>query len=136
MNVSFGRAKAVHTNQLSLYIPNKDKHGTLIDPDDWINRARYLLTRCFGGCTTTYAEGMWRNEENEYIKERTALITAVVTHSDLNIYMQELRRFIQDFLFEANQNAVAIEYNGIMHFVYAEPRQNRTTQPRLASING
>lgn len=137
MNVSFGATDVLHTNYLRLYIPDRDKHGDLYASKDWIERARFLFTTCFGGCTTTYGDGMWRNEDTgQYIEEKTAIITAAVSHKRLTTYLITVRRFIQDFIATTHQNAVAIEYNGTMHFVYADARQTRQTQQGISRING
>ncbi len=120
MKLSFGPSQMVKTTKLTIFIPNKDKYGNLIETIyHWVNEAQFLFTTLFGGCTCIHqAKGMWYNEtDGIFMDETTAIVTTYVNIEDLQKHLNTIQRFVQNFLTVANQDAVAIEYDGYMYFV-------------------
>ena len=50
---ALGAEREASTQVLSLYIPNKNRHGRSINPRPWIREAQDILTRIGEGYTTT-----------------------------------------------------------------------------------
>ena len=50
---ALGAEREASTQVLSLYIPNKNRHGRLIKTGRWIREAQEILTRIGEGYTTT-----------------------------------------------------------------------------------
>lgn len=60
---ALGAEREASTQILSLYIPNKDRHGRPIRTVPWIREAQAILTRIGEGYTTTPPhEGGWETE--------------------------------------------------------------------------
>jgi hypothetical protein len=111
--------------QLTLYIPNKDKNGNEISNlHVWINEARKLLTIIGGGATALPpADGSWISPEKEIkavtdlkdedvVWEKTTIIyTFIKANSFLNS-LKSLRRFLHRFGRETNQGEVVFEFDG------------------------
>ena len=57
-------AEPVHGERFSIYVPNKDRNGTLISQEPWVEEALALLSKIGGGATAMPpVEGAWLNEE-------------------------------------------------------------------------
>ena len=111
--------------QLTLYIPNKDKNGNEISNlHVWTNEARKLLTIIGGGATALPpADGSWISPEKatktvtdlkdeDVIWEKTTIIyTFIKANSFLNS-LKSLRRFLHRFGRETNQGEVVFEFDG------------------------
>ena len=118
MPVDFG-ATAHLSTRLALYIPDKDCNGQPVENvERWIAEAQLMLTTLFGGCTTMTAFGMWHDRvQGIFIEETTAIVSAYVNQQDVARNVGIIRDFIDSYLNGANQEAVAVEYDGRMHFV-------------------
>ena len=103
------------TQQLTLYIPDKDKDDNRIESlDNWIKQAQAMLTSIGGGTTSLPpADGTWLNEEsNETIYEKTKIIYTYVYPDRLAENLASLREFLHRFGRETNQGEVVFEFNG------------------------
>jgi hypothetical protein len=120
-----GADEEASMQQLTLYIPNKDKNGKEISNiHDWIKEARKLLTIIGGGATALPpADGSWISPENkietvsdlkdeDVIWEKTTILyTYIKTDNFLN-NLKFLRRFLHRFGRETNQGEVVFEFDG------------------------
>ena len=111
--------------QLTLYIPNKDKNGNEISNlDVWIKEARKLLTIIGGGATALPpAGGSWISLENaikdvtdlrdeDIIWEKTTIIYIFIKADSFLNSLKSLRRFLHSFGRETNQGEVVFEFGG------------------------
>jgi hypothetical protein len=124
MKLSFGSSEAIKATKITLYLPNKDRYGNQVESiQHWIHEARTMFSVLFGGSTyIAEAKGMWFNKtDNIFMEESTAIIMAYVDIEELQKHMNTLQRFVQNFLTITNQDAVAIEFDGYMHFVSCLP---------------
>lgn len=141
MDITFGPSDSVSATKLAIYIPNKDKHGKRVPyTEHWVHDARLMFTTLFGGSTCSLDNlGMWYcKEQSIYIDENTAIISSIVKTEDVAKHLEIIKAFIQDFLHMTQQDAMAIEFNGEMHFVYKDPLHYISDTPlykgyRLAS---
>ena len=89
-----GAIEEPSTQQLTLYIPNKDKEGRKIKNfPRWVKEARKVLTIIGKGCTTMPpADGSWLKKDIDSAKElkdedilweKTTLISAYIAQIDL-----------------------------------------------------
>jgi hypothetical protein len=110
-----GAIQDISTQQLTLYIPNKDKNGKQIRKlNVWIIEAQNVLTSIGRGVTTMPpADGAWENPENKnIIREKTFLM---YTYIDPDLFVKNiklLREYLHRFGRETDQGEVAFELEG------------------------
>lgn len=110
-----GAMEEASFQRLTLYIPDKDKHGKEIgNHKEWINKAREILTSIGGGATALPpADGTWLNPENdETIWEKTTMIYTYIDPDKFERNMGHLRAFLHKFGHQANQGEVVFEFDG------------------------
>lgn len=113
------------TQQLTLYIPNKDKNGHVIPKlQNWIKDGRKLLTILGGGATALPpADGSWLSpeykidslsdlEDEGIIWEKTTVIYTYIKTDDFLNNLNLLRKFLHSFGRETNQGEVVFEFDG------------------------
>ena len=101
--------------QLTLYIPNKDKNGRQIKNfERWVQEAQRILALIGGGSTALPpADGTWLNPENdEIILEKTKIIYTYVYPDKFEENIGSLREFLHKFGRETNQGEVVLEFDG------------------------
>jgi hypothetical protein len=125
MHISFGSGETIRPSRLTLYLASRDRDGAQI-PDyiHWVERARRLFARLFGGSTAIPdAWGLWYcKEQGTFIEEQTAIITSYVSRDDVITHLDTLRTFLEEILFATRQEAVAVDLDGDLHFIYASHR--------------
>ena len=105
--------------RLCLYIPNKDRNGNPVYRlDEWINEACLVLVAMCGGASRPLPlSGFWQTSAGKLIEETTHTVFSFIDPHALKSNWSLLSDFIERFLTETNQESVAIEYDGAMHFV-------------------
>lgn len=101
--------------RLTLYIPDRDKHGKEIRKlKEWIKKARAILTAIGGGATALPpADGTWLNPENqETVWEKTTMIYTYIDPCGFEENIKELRAFLHAFGHQTNQGEVVFEFDG------------------------
>ncbi|MEW5747148.1 MAG: hypothetical protein AB1805_17100 [Nitrospirota bacterium] len=101
--------------QLTLYIPNKDKNGRQIkNLERWVEEAQRILARIGGGSTALPpADGTWLNPENsDIIQEKTKIVYAYIYPDKFEDNIGSLREFLHRFGRETNQGEVVVEFDG------------------------
>lgn len=128
MNLSeiLGSELEPSTQQLTLYIPNKDKNGKLIENyHEWVKEARKVLTFLGRGSTAMPpADGTWiasnlkdvesieRINDYEILWEKTSII---YTYIDADLFVKNvgiLKDFLHKFGEETDQGEVVFEFDG------------------------
>jgi len=79
--------------------------------------AEQLFVQCFGGCTRWQGIGTYRSEADELIQEEIALLESNATDEELQTHMPALRAFAEKMKGALDQEAVALEINGVLEFV-------------------
>ncbi len=101
--------------QLTLYIPNKDKNGRQIkNLNRWIKEAQKVLTSFGGGSTAMPpADGTWLNPENKkIIWEKTTIVYTYIDPDRFEANVGFLREFLHRFGRETKQGEVVLEFDG------------------------
>lgn len=118
-----GAIEAPATQQLTLYIPNKDKSGSEIeDLHNWIKEAQKVLTIIGRGSTAMPpADGTWLKKDIDNMKElkdedmlweKTTIIYAYIDPDRFEKNLKSLREFLHRFGRETKQGEVAFEFAG------------------------
>lgn len=118
-----GAIEAPSTQQLTLYIPHKDKNGKDVkDIHEWIEEAQVLLTVIGGGTTTMPpADGTWLKKDigsieelkdEDIVWEKTTVMYTYIYQGRFKNSLSELRKFLHRFGRGTNQGEVALEFAG------------------------
>lgn len=110
-----GAAEAPSIQQLTLYIPDKDKNGKQIkNLNRWVKEAQKTLTLIGSGSTSLPpADGTWLNPENDKILwEKTKVIYTYIDPDKFEENAWKLREFLHRFGRETNQGEVVFEFDG------------------------
>lgn len=113
----------VSVQQLTLYIPHKDKKGKSIkDVRKWIRNAQSLLTLIGGGTTTMPpADGSWLKKDiknieevrdEDIIWEKTTMLYTYIYPERFEKSLKSLSGFLHRFGLETNQGEVVFEFDG------------------------
>ena len=110
---ALGAEREASTQILSLYIPNKDRHGRLIKTTRWIREAQEILTRIGEGYTTTPPhDGGWETAGGQLRRERTVIVYTYIKPDRFFAQVGALREFLHRFGRETNQEVVVAELSG------------------------
>ena len=112
--------KKPSNRRLTLYLPDKDRNGNPVyRHEDWLNEACLLLVGICGGATKNPpSTGYWHNKASgKIITETTHTVASFVGEADLASNVSALLEFLARFATETNQDSIAIEYDGAMHFL-------------------
>lgn len=111
------------SQQLVLYIPNKDKEGNKIKQlSKWIKEAKRVLSIIGGGQTAMPpADGTWLQKDISSIKElkdedivweKTIIMYTYIYPDKFEKNLNSLREFLHRFGRETNQGEVVFEFDG------------------------
>ena len=110
---ALGAEREASTQVLSLYIPNKNRHGRPIKTGPWIREAQEILTRIGEGYTTTPPhDGGWEGEGDKVRREKTVIVYTYIKPDRLIARLTELPEFLHRFGQETNQEVVVVELSG------------------------
>lgn len=87
--------------------------------NEWKDGALSLLSELFGGATAYNAQGGWVSDVHGLIKEDVTVVYAnasEVTGDDMTAVVQ----FAQRMSISLQQECIAVEYNGALHFIGGE----------------
>ncbi len=110
---ALGAESDASTQVLSLYIPNKDRHGRPIRIAPWIREAQEILTRIGEGYTTTPPhDGGWETATGKVRREKTVIVYTYVKPDRFLAHITALREFLHRFGRKTNQEVVVVELSG------------------------
>ena len=111
----FGVMEAPSVQQLTLYIPDKDRNGKQIkNRKKWLKEAQQILTYLGGGATAfPPADGTWLNpENNKTIWEKTTIIYTYIDPDKFEQRINLFKEFLHRFGRETHQGEVVFEFDG------------------------
>jgi hypothetical protein len=110
---ALGAEREPSTQILSLYIPNKDRHGRPIRTAPWIREAQEILTRIGEGYTTTPPhDGGWETGTGKVRREKTVIVYTYIKPDRFLAHVDALRELLHRFGRETNQEVVVSELSG------------------------
>ncbi len=105
---ALGAEREASTQVLSIYVPNKNRHGRPMNTRPWIREAQEILTRIGEGYTTTpHHDGGWESEGGRVRREKT-----VIKPERFIANLPALREFLHRFGRETGQEVVVAELSG------------------------
>ena len=121
----------ISTQQIALYIPNKDQHGRELGTQRrWVLEAIQLLCELNGGATALPpVEGGWLNDAEEIIWEHPVIVYSFIRPDSFVAGLPRLREFLHRLGRETNQGEIGFEFDGcfyrIRNFTTAEKEAKR-----------
>jgi hypothetical protein len=115
LSEQLGAKAGTSVQSLTIYIPNKDRHGNEIgEQRKWVLEGARLLAEIGGGVTILPpVEGGWLDEtKGEIVWENPILIYTFIIPSKFKAKMIELRRFLHALGSQTHQGEVAFEFDG------------------------
>lgn len=114
LHSALGATHPVGGEQITLFIPGKDRSGRAIDQDRWTDQALDALGRLFRGATAfPPGKGVWRDDAKSgaLLREMTVMVVSYVPKQELRKNPRPLREFLHRFGREADQGEVGIIIN-------------------------
>ncbi|HEY0111605.1 MAG TPA: hypothetical protein VGB59_00480 [Allosphingosinicella sp.] len=112
---ALGAREAASLQKFSLYLPERDRNGAPVaEIEKWIEATLAIFGEINGGATRIpVAEGYWRPETGEPVREPTNLVYSYIRDADrFAANLDRLVRFIHSFGKHANQGEVMVEFSG------------------------
>ena len=109
-----GAHQGVSHQVLTLYIPDKDRHGNEIGTQrKWVLEAAHLLALIGGGVTIMPpTEGGWFDEQNQVIIwERPVIVYTYIKPDKFVEHLSQLREFLHRMGRETNQGEIVVEFD-------------------------
>ena len=105
------------SSRVTVYIPSTTDVNEKADTSKYIDEAAALMSKLFGGATSTPALGYWLSPAAGLVKEISTMVFAYCSDNDLTNGIDELVNFCEKIKTELKQEAVALEINGEMYFI-------------------
>ena len=105
------------SSKVTVYVPTTKDINVACDTSDWVDACATLLSNCFGGATSTETLGYWTSPTAGLVKEKSIMVFAYCTDTDLQNKIEAVLDFCEAMKAELGQDAIALEINGEMYFV-------------------
>lgn len=105
------------SSKITVYVPSTTDINKEIDNTKQVDSIASLLSECFGGSTSSLALGYWKSPTQGLIKERTTIVFAYCSESDLQQHIETVITACENLKNELSQDAIAMEINGEMYFI-------------------
>ncbi len=112
---AIGASESSSTQILTLYVPERDRDGVVVEGQrDWVRRAAELLAKIGGGVTIMPpVEGGWYDEARDRIVWEHPIMVYTYVKPDCFLgLLPELRAFLHQLGAETNQGEIAVEFDG------------------------
>ena len=105
------------SSKVTVYVPSTMDIDKPVDTSAYIDNCATLLSNCFGGATSTETLGYWTSPTMGLVKERSTMVFAYCTDTDLQAHIEKVIDFCENMKTELKQDAIALEINGEMYFI-------------------
>lgn len=111
---ALGATADVSGDMLTLYIPDKDQHGTEFGTQrQWVLEAVRLLALIGGGVSIMPpVEGGWQRDDGDIVWEHPVLVYSYIRPEAFIRHLPALRSFLHSLGRETNQGEIAVEFAG------------------------
>ena len=105
------------SSKVTVYVPSTCDIDKPCDTSEWVDSCATLLSNCFGGATSTETLGYWASPTCGLVKERSIMVFAYCSDTDLQGKIETVIDFCEAMKNELKQDAIAMEINGEMYFI-------------------
>lgn len=126
VHAALGATRPVGGEQVTLFIPSKDRVGRAIDQGFWTDEALTALALLFRGATAfPPGKGVWRDDARggSLLRELTVMVVSYTPTKEFRRSLPALRAFLHRLGREAEQGEVGMVVNGKYYGIstYDEP---------------
>ena len=101
-------------HRVAAYIPATIDVNTEIDNTPYVDHMAAIMSECFGGATSSPANGYWMSNSVGLVKEKTTIVFAYAADLDK---LDAVIDYLIQLKSELNQEAMALEVDGKMYFI-------------------
>lgn len=105
------------SSKITVYVPSTCDIDKVVDTTEYVNKTAELLSNSFGGATSTEALGYWMSPTVGLVKEKSIMIFAYASDSDLSDNLDKVIEWCEIMRDELKQDCIALELNGEMYFI-------------------
>lgn len=102
---------------IKIYVPSTINVNQSFDSQEWTDKALNLLSKEFGGSTSSKALGGWISDKGELIKENITLVFSYATQEQLENSIDKIYDFCVDMKIKLSQEAIALEVNNELYLI-------------------
>ena len=104
-------------SKVTVYVPSTVEINKEIDNTEYVDKIATKLSDYFGGATSSLALGYWTSPSQGLVKEKSTVVYAYCSESDLQEHIEEVINDCEWLKKELTQDAIALEINGEMYFI-------------------
>lgn len=104
-------------SKVTVYVPSTTNTNKKANTTAHVNATAGLLSKLFGGATSTPATGYWMSSTAGLVKERSTMVFAYCSEKDLEAGIDQVVEHCHKMKQDLAQEAVAVEVNGTMYLV-------------------
>ena len=105
------------SSKITVYVPATVGVDQSADNTQQVHETAALLSRLFGGATSTPALGYWLSPAAGLVAEKTTVVFAYAADADLQNGIEAVVEHCDKLKRDMGQEAVALEVNGEMYFI-------------------
>ena len=91
------------SSKVTIYVPSTIDINVSIDTSSWVDATATLLSNCFGGATSCEALGYWTSPKAGLVKERSTMVFAYCSDTDLQEHAETVIDFCENMKTELKQ---------------------------------
>lgn len=104
-------------SKVAIYVPSTTNVNESCDNSAMVKRVLAKLSDLFGGATATDAIGGWNSLECGLVTERVTIVYSFCKSEDFANHFDEVLGICEAIKEEMSQEAVTLEYNGLVKFI-------------------
>ena len=105
------------SSKITVYVPATININEQIDNTKYVDDMASLFSKCFGGSTSSAALGYWTSPSAGLVKEKTTIVFAYCSETDLQNNIEKVIDACQALKDELKQDSIVMEINGEMYFI-------------------
>ncbi len=102
---------------VKVYVPSTLNVNLPVDNEVYIDSTLELMSKLFGGATSSKGIGCWISASSELVKEQVTIVFSYCKESDLQTHLDEIYEHCMFLKSEMGQEAIALEVNNKLYLV-------------------
>jgi hypothetical protein len=97
---------------IEVHLPSRNRHGSPIDIEPWVEQALDLMCAAFGGAYEEVVVGHWTPPGAPRVTERTSRLVSYATDAQARTALPRLLSLAADFMDATDQAVVLVAVDG------------------------